>query len=58
MIAWDQVWEVTDERLDIRIYDALKTHPRLNDVFSQSEQKRAGNKGVNSGKISGGTVRS
>jgi hypothetical protein len=39
VIVQDQVLGVTDEKLNIRVYDALGTHPRFNDVFSRSEQK-------------------
>ena len=51
MIAQDQVLGVTDERLNIRVYDALRIHPRFNDVFGRSKQKRTGNERVNSGRI-------
>jgi len=39
VIAQEQVLGVTDERLNIRVYDTLSTHPRFNDAFSQSKQK-------------------
>jgi len=39
VIAQDRVLGVTDERLNIRVHDALSTHPRFSDAFNRSEQK-------------------
>ena len=39
VIDQDRVLGVTDERLKIRIYDSLSTHPRFNDAFGQKQQK-------------------
>jgi TRAP transporter TAXI family solute receptor len=39
VISQDRVLGVTDERLKIRVYDALSTHPRFSDAFGRSEQK-------------------
>lgn len=40
VIIRDQVLGVTDERLNIHVYDTLGTHPRFNDVFNKGEQKK------------------
>jgi len=39
LIVQDRVLGVTDERLKIRVYDALSTHPRFSDAFGRREQK-------------------
>jgi len=39
VISQDRVLGVTDERLKIRVYDALSTHPRFSDAFGRREQK-------------------
>jgi len=39
VITLDRVLGVTDDRLKIRVYDALNTHPRFSDAFGRSEQK-------------------
>jgi len=39
VIAQDSVLGVTDERLKIRVYYALSTHPRFSDAYGRREQK-------------------
>jgi len=39
VIEQDRVIGVTDERLNIRVYDALSIHPRFRDAFDRNERK-------------------
>jgi hypothetical protein len=39
VIAQNKVLGVTDERLNIHVYDALRTQPGFNDAFNRNDQK-------------------
>jgi len=39
VIAQNKILGITDERLNIHVYDALRTQPQFNDAFNRNDQK-------------------